>query len=48
MAIIAAITLGGQNYFFSNGAAILTARLRKLSFRAVMYQDGKQFFSFRY
>lgn len=33
--------MGAQNYFLASGAATLTARLRKLSFGAVMGQDSK-------
>jgi hypothetical protein len=35
--------MGGQNYFFAGGAATLTTRLRKMSFRAIMRQDGELF-----
>ena len=40
IAIISTCTLGLQNYFFSSAAASLTARVRSLSFKAILRQDG--------
>ncbi|KAJ2922300.1 hypothetical protein H1R20_g14801, partial [Candolleomyces eurysporus] len=39
MSIISALAVGFQNYFFANAAATLTARLRSLSFKAILRQD---------
>ncbi|KAL4267597.1 GTPase-activating protein [Pleurotus pulmonarius] len=39
IAIISTMAIGIQNYMFSAAAATLTARLRKLSFKAILRQD---------
>jgi ATP-binding cassette subfamily B (MDR/TAP) protein 1 len=42
--VIAIISAGGmavQNYLFASAAATLTAKLRALSFRAIMRQDSE-------
>ncbi|KXN88295.1 Leptomycin B resistance protein pmd1 [Leucoagaricus sp. SymC.cos] len=39
IAIISTVSISIQNYFFASTAASLTARLRKLSFRAILRQD---------
>ena len=41
IAIVSTATMGSQNYFFSYGAASLTARLRNLGFKALLRQDSK-------
>ena len=39
IAIISIVIVSAQNYYFASTAAALTARLRKLSFRAILRQD---------
>ncbi|KAF8987321.1 hypothetical protein BDQ17DRAFT_572176 [Cyathus striatus] len=39
IAIVSMVAICFQNYLFSSTAAVLTARLRKLSFRAILRQD---------
>jgi ATP-binding cassette, subfamily B (MDR/TAP), member 1 len=41
IAILSTFTVGVQNYMFASAAAILTAKLRSLSFRAILRQDSK-------
>lgn len=43
IAIISTMAIGMQNYLFASAAATLTAKLRSLSFRAMLRQDS-QFF----
>ncbi|KAF8833813.1 P-loop containing nucleoside triphosphate hydrolase protein, partial [Paxillus ammoniavirescens] len=40
-AIVASISIGVQNYYFSSSAVMLTSKLRALSFRAILRQDSK-------
>jgi ATP-binding cassette subfamily B (MDR/TAP) protein 1 len=44
IAIGATLTMGCQLYLFSNAAARLTAKLRSLSFKAILRQDSKSRF----
>ncbi|KAF8798991.1 multidrug resistance protein 1 [Phlegmacium glaucopus] len=39
IAILAAVSIGTQNYLFAYAASVLTARLRALSFKAILRQD---------
>ncbi|KAG6814237.1 hypothetical protein H0H92_015352 [Tricholoma furcatifolium] len=39
IAIISTLSIGMQNYLFASAAATLTAKLRSLSFRAILRQD---------
>ena len=41
------LSMGFQNYMFSTAAARLTAKLRSLSFRAILRQDSKSFLHIR-
>jgi ATP-binding cassette subfamily B (MDR/TAP) protein 1 len=41
IAILSTVAIGFQNYLFANAAANLTARLRSLSFKAMLRQDSK-------
>jgi ATP-binding cassette subfamily B (MDR/TAP) protein 1 len=43
IAIVSTIAIGFQNYLFSKTAASLTARLRELSFKAILRQDIEYF-----
>ncbi|KAG2126824.1 ste6-like protein [Suillus clintonianus] len=43
MAILYAISIGFQTYFFSSSAAVLTAKLRSMSFKAILRQDIEYF-----
>ncbi|EGO23855.1 hypothetical protein SERLADRAFT_450147 [Serpula lacrymans var. lacrymans S7.9] len=43
IAIIASISIGFQNYLFASAAAILTSRLRSLTFKAILRQDIEYF-----
>lgn len=43
IAICSACTIGVQNYFFASTAAQLTAKLRSLSFKAILRQDVEFF-----
>ena len=40
IAIISTTTIGLQNYMFASAAAKLSAKLRSLSFRAILRQDS--------
>lgn len=44
IAIVSTFTIGIQNYMFSAAAANLTAKLRSLSFKAILRQDSKFFY----
>ncbi|KAF9242533.1 P-loop containing nucleoside triphosphate hydrolase protein [Melanogaster broomeanus] len=39
IAILAAIALGSENYYFGSSAAILTSKLRSLGFKSILKQD---------
>ena len=41
IAILSACLIGVQNYMFASAAAILTAKIRSLSFRAILRQDSE-------
>lgn len=41
IALIATFSMGFQNYLFSNAAAKLTYKVRSLSFKAILRQDGE-------
>ena len=41
IAIASTCTIGLQNYLFASAAASLTARVRFLSFKAILRQDGQ-------
>lgn len=41
IAIISTMTIGIQNYLFGATAAELTSKLRAVSFRAILRQDGE-------
>lgn len=41
IAILSTIAIGLQNYMFANAAATLTAKLRAISFRAILRQDSE-------
>ncbi|KAM5533130.1 hypothetical protein V8D89_013178 [Ganoderma adspersum] len=43
IAILSMVAVGMQNYLFSSSAAALTAKLRSLSFRAILRQDVEFF-----
>ncbi|KAG2073837.1 P-loop containing nucleoside triphosphate hydrolase protein [Suillus decipiens] len=43
LAILCALCAGFQNYFFASAAAVLTAKLRSLSFKAILRQDIEYF-----
>ncbi|EMD39893.1 hypothetical protein CERSUDRAFT_81221 [Gelatoporia subvermispora B] len=43
IAILSAIAIGSQNYLFASSAANLTAKLRSISFRAILRQDVEFF-----
>lgn len=43
IALLSMITIGVQNYTFAAAAANLSAKLRSLSFKAILRQDGKHF-----
>jgi ATP-binding cassette subfamily B (MDR/TAP) protein 1 len=43
IALLAMVCIGLQNYLFGRAAATLTARLRSLSFRAILRQDSELF-----
>ncbi len=45
IAIGATVTMGSQVYLFSGAAARLTAKLRSLSFKAILRQDSKPILS---
>ena len=44
VSIVAASSVGSQNYFFTHFAAELTTKLRVLSFHSVMKQDSQFLF----
>lgn len=48
ISILSAITIGCQNYFFAASAASLTGKLRSLSFRAILRQDGAYIYASQY
>ncbi|KAG2070645.1 P-loop containing nucleoside triphosphate hydrolase protein [Suillus decipiens] len=39
LAIVSGLCTGFQNYFFASAAAVLTAKLRSMSFKAILRQD---------
>ena len=41
IAILSTIAIAGQNYNFAHAAAVLTGRIRALSFKAMLRQDSK-------
>jgi ATP-binding cassette, subfamily B (MDR/TAP), member 1 len=41
IAVVSTISVGLQNYLYASSAAILTAKLRTLSFKAILRQDSK-------
>jgi hypothetical protein len=41
ISIVSTVTIGVQNYMFAAAAATLTAKLRSLSFRAILRQDSE-------
>lgn len=41
ISIVATAALGVQNYAFGASAAVLTGRLRTMSFKAILRQDGE-------
>jgi hypothetical protein len=41
IAILSACFVGVQNYMFASAAATLTAKIRSLSFRAILRQDSE-------
>ncbi|KAG2740983.1 P-loop containing nucleoside triphosphate hydrolase protein [Suillus brevipes Sb2] len=43
LAILCAICMGFQTYFFASSAAVLTAKLRSMSFKAILRQDIEYF-----
>ncbi|KAG1908571.1 P-loop containing nucleoside triphosphate hydrolase protein [Suillus fuscotomentosus] len=43
LAILCALCMGFQNYFFASAAAVLTAKLRSMSFKAILRQDIEYF-----
>lgn len=43
IAILSALSIGLQNFYFASSAAILTARLRSICFRAILRQDVEFF-----
>lgn len=43
LAILCALCAGFQNYFFAAAAVVLTAKLRSLSFKAILRQDIEYF-----
>jgi ATP-binding cassette, subfamily B (MDR/TAP), member 1 len=42
IAIISTVAIAFQNYLFAKTAAVLTARLRRLTFKAILRQDSKR------
>jgi len=42
IALVATLAYGFQRYLFSSAASNLTARLRSLSFKAMLRQDSKR------
>jgi len=47
IAIVATAAIGIQNYYFAIGAAALSAKLRSLSFKAILRQDSECIVVFR-
>jgi len=45
IAIVSTFAIGWQTYLFASAASTLTARLRTLSFKAMLRQDSKTIFS---
>ncbi|KAG1804628.1 P-loop containing nucleoside triphosphate hydrolase protein [Suillus subaureus] len=43
LAILYGLCIGFQNYFFASSAAVLTAKLRSMSFKAILRQDIEYF-----
>ncbi|KAG2156010.1 P-loop containing nucleoside triphosphate hydrolase protein [Suillus bovinus] len=43
IAILSALSIGLQNYYFASSAAILTAKLRSICFKAILRQDIEYF-----
>ncbi|KIJ64522.1 hypothetical protein HYDPIDRAFT_89952 [Hydnomerulius pinastri MD-312] len=43
IAILSSLCIGFQNYYFASSAAILTSKLRSLSFKAILRQDIEYF-----
>ncbi|KAG1889242.1 P-loop containing nucleoside triphosphate hydrolase protein [Suillus subluteus] len=43
LAILTGLCMGFQNYFFASAAGVLTAKLRSLSFKAILRQDIEYF-----
>ncbi|KAG1751165.1 P-loop containing nucleoside triphosphate hydrolase protein [Suillus lakei] len=43
IAILSAISIGFQNYYFASSAAILTAKIRSICFKAILRQDIEYF-----
>ncbi|KAG2346722.1 P-loop containing nucleoside triphosphate hydrolase protein [Suillus weaverae] len=43
LAILYGLCIGLQNYFFASSAAVLTAKLRSMSFKAILRQDIEYF-----
>ena len=41
IAVLSTVSIGMQNYSFSSAAAMLTSKLRMLSFRAILRQDSE-------
>jgi len=41
IALLSTCTIGVQNYMFGSEAAALTAKIRSLSFRAILRQDSE-------
>lgn len=46
IALVSMMTIGVQNYMFGSSAAELTAKLRTLSFKAILRQDSESFLVF--
>jgi ATP-binding cassette subfamily B (MDR/TAP) protein 1 len=43
LSILCGVCMGFQNYFFASAAAVLTAKLRSMSFKAILRQDIEYF-----
>lgn len=43
IAILSALSIGFQNYYFASSAAILTAKIRSICFKAILRQDVEYF-----
>ncbi len=46
ISVLAALSIGFQNYHFAYSASSLTSKLRSLSFRATLRQDSKMLAEF--